>query len=116
MCDKTITENSLGLLVYQTFNLFVMSPAVDFVWPWFYLEWQKDVDVITKFKKPPPKAKRSKPGDLEREDTPPREMITLDHKDGDDDETKHSETTAPLPEVRPGDQQGKKPRTRLSQL
>ena len=45
----------------------------------FYLEWQKDVDVITKFKKKPPLKKRLKPGEV-REDTPPREMVVVDHR------------------------------------
>jgi hypothetical protein len=48
------------LLCYQTLNLLVLAPGVDLVWPWFYLEWQTDVDTITKVKKAPPKQKKLK--------------------------------------------------------
>ena len=60
VCANTIEDAALGLMCYQTFNLFFMCPCVDFAWPWFYLEWEKDVDVITKFKKKPPKRKKLK--------------------------------------------------------
>jgi len=97
ICDKTIEENALDLLVYQLFNLFFMSPYVDFYWPWCYLEWQKDVDVITKFKKPPPK--RAKAAAADRDDSPPRAMITLDHAVDDDATVASEANSAPGPDV-----------------
>ena len=35
------------MVFYQTFNLFLCTPAIDFVLPYFYLEWENDVDVTT---------------------------------------------------------------------
>jgi hypothetical protein len=60
VCDDEIMDASLGLMVYQMFNLCCFSVLVDFCWSWFYLEMQDDVDTITKFKRGPPKKKEAK--------------------------------------------------------
>ena len=44
----------------QTFNLFIFTPIIDFVFPYFYLEWENDVDVTT--------VKRVPPVDIGKED------------------------------------------------
>ena len=43
VCDDSIMKASVRLLCYQMFNLSCFSLAVDFAWPWFYLEFQEDV-------------------------------------------------------------------------
>jgi len=53
-CAKRIRESALAVLVYQTLVLLCLRPSLDYICPYFYLEWQEDVDVITRVRVPPP--------------------------------------------------------------
>ena len=67
VCDDTIMQAAESMLSYQMFNVMFFAVLVDFLWPWFYMEFQHDVDTITKFKKAPPKPKDGKKGVMKKD-------------------------------------------------